>query len=463
MAGSAAAPRVLIAAIAIAAMAWLAAAVSVAPATRGAAYGAFYANFAGEELMRAMNADRTSLGLAPLGTDSTLEGIARDRALACPSDPNLTIRGRARDMADRGYLSHTVPGCSDSAGGTFDAFDLLKAFGYSYAAAAEDIADNNYPSGATAYATGCSLNGSGCSGSITLPETVAVAARSFMSSSAHRANLLSTTYDRFGCGSWASASGYHYFACYFSQSGNGTLDRTGPAIGHESGVGGVFAVGSTVTFTASAADAHSVLSDGWAALDGVHIRNWAWNHAGATSSLSATASSLKAGTHTFTWWVRDASTHATSATFTFSVASSGGATPKPAATPKTSPRPSPATTATPSPTGPSAPPAALASPAPTQPSTASDLLGSEAPGVTPGPAGFAIAGGSVPPGGGSSGSGRPAARPSSTASEASLLALLAVVAAGSLALLIRVGPGRLGRTLRNLLPERPDGAPRRRG
>lgn len=361
-------PRVVLLAVAI--LAWPAAG---GPPARAAAYDGFYANFAGEELMRAVNADRTSLGLAPLATDSTLASIARDRALACPSNGRLTIRGRARDMADRGYLGHTIPGCTDSSGGAFDTFDLLKAFGYTYAGAAENIGDNNYPASATTYATGCGLGGGGCRGSTTLPRTVAVVERSFMSSSQHRTNLLSSSYGRFGCGAWASASGYRYFACYFISSGNGTLDGTGPAIGQKSGVGVTFAAGSRPTFTASASDSHSVLSDGWAAIDGVHIRDWAWDHAGSTSSLSATAPALKSGSHTFTWWVRDASTNATTASFQFSVSSSGGGgggggltptpTPRSVSTPRPSPRPTARVSAAPGPTP------SLEAPASSQPST----------------------------------------------------------------------------------------------
>ena len=44
-------------------------------------------------------------------------------------------------------------------------------------AAAEDVADNNYPTTPTTYRTGCDIGGTGCHGSITLPWTVAVAER----------------------------------------------------------------------------------------------------------------------------------------------------------------------------------------------------------------------------------------------------------------------------------------------
>lgn len=273
-----------------------------------AAYERFYASFSGEELMRAMNADRVARGLAPYATDSTLERIARDRPLTCPSNSSLVIRGRARDMADRNYLSHSIKGCYTSSGSAFTSFDLLRAFGYTFTAAGEDIADNNYPASATTYRTGCSLYGTYCHGSTTLPWTVAVAERGFMSSSVHRANILSTRYDRFGCAAWASSTGFHYFACYFIRSGNGLLDTVAPSISNVSGIGATYRVGSTPTFTATASDSLSLLSDGFANLDGARIRNWAWDHAGQSATMSVTVPALTAGTHTLKWWVRDAST-----------------------------------------------------------------------------------------------------------------------------------------------------------
>lgn len=294
-------------------------AASWAPPARAAAYDRFYANFAGEELMRAMNADRRARGLPLLAADSTLEGIARDRALACPSNKSLTIRGRARDMAERDYLSHAIKGCSDANGGTFDAFDLLRGFGYTFVAAGEDIANNNYPSSAVTYRTGCALGGGSCHGAITLPWTVAVAERSFMNSSQHRANILSTSYGRFGCAAWTSSAGFHFYACYFVRYGNGQLDGYGPVIGSVSGVGATFKAGSTPTFSATASDALSLLSDGYASLDGIRLRSWAWDHAGTSASMAVTVPALTVGTHTFRWWVRDASAHARARSFQFTV------------------------------------------------------------------------------------------------------------------------------------------------
>lgn len=284
-----------------------------------AAFDRFYANFAGEELMRAINLDRVALGIRPYARDATLEAIARDRAVACPSNSRLVIHGRVEDMAERGYFSHTIPGCTAADGTPFDTFDLLKRAGYSVVVRGEDISSNNYPFSAVSYAVGCSVTASACHGSTTLPWTVAVVERGFMGSVGHRANLLSTGYDRFGCAAWRSSGGSNLYSCYFTKGGNGTLDGTGPAIGGLTGVGAWYRTGSTVTFSASFNAGASVLSDGYVALDGHHVRNWAWDHVGAAAGTSVTIGSLKAGKHTLTWWARDASTNVNHVSLTFTV------------------------------------------------------------------------------------------------------------------------------------------------
>ena len=313
--------------------------VGPAPTAQAAAYDRFYANFAGEELMRAINADRVALGKPAYTRDATLAAIARDRPATCPSNASLTIRGRARDMADRNYLSHTIPGCTLN-GQSYDALDLLATEGYSAVARGEDISSNNFPSSATSYATGCSVTATSCHGSTTLPWTVEVVERGFMSSSGHRANLLSTTYTRFGCGAWRSSSGTNYYSCYFTQGGNGTADGSGPAIGGLTGVGASYPVGSTPTLQAGFTDGASLLADGWMGIDGKHVRDWAWDHAGSEATVTVTTGPLTAGSHTVTWWVRDTSTNARSTTFQIHVGGSG--TPPP--TPRPTPRPTPAPT-----------------------------------------------------------------------------------------------------------------------
>ena len=65
-------------------------------------------------LMRLINLDREALGLKPYLIDGRLAEIARDAPFTCPTDPARTFNGRARDMADRGYFAHEVPGCFSS-------------------------------------------------------------------------------------------------------------------------------------------------------------------------------------------------------------------------------------------------------------------------------------------------------------------------------------------------------------
>jgi uncharacterized protein YkwD len=196
--------------------------------TSAAVYDRFDGTFQAQQLARVVNADRAALGLPALQVDSGLAAVARDRSLTCPSRSSLTIRGRARDMADRGYLSHQIQGCRKRSGAAFDAFDLLAAFGYTWSAVGENIATNNYPATATTYATGCNTNGGSCSGRVTgVPWAVAVVERGWMSSSAHRANVLSRTFRRLGCGAWDGSGGQHYYACYFIAGGTSPRATSG--------------------------------------------------------------------------------------------------------------------------------------------------------------------------------------------------------------------------------------------
>ena len=82
----------------------------------------------------------------------------------------------------------------------------------------------------TTYKVGCDSNGSNCKGgTITVSKTVATAQRNFMSSSTHRAVELSTTYDRFGCGSSkAPDSARVYYACLFTAGGPTVLAKPTP-------------------------------------------------------------------------------------------------------------------------------------------------------------------------------------------------------------------------------------------
>lgn len=172
----------------------------------------------GTELMRLTNLDRWALGKPALAIDSTLATFARDLSFACPTNASLVLRGRAQDMADRGYFSHSVVGCLRTDGSTASVLDIMAdVLGYR-TTRAENIAWNNYGTEAAAYGYGCAPDGTGCAGSTPTIKTVEVAERGFMQSPGHRASILGG-FDRFGCGSAFAADGSRYYACVFSLGG----------------------------------------------------------------------------------------------------------------------------------------------------------------------------------------------------------------------------------------------------
>jgi uncharacterized protein YkwD len=115
---------------------------------------------------------RGANGLAGLSLDSTLVAIARQRA---------------QDMASNNYFSHTT-----LSGG--NVFNIMDAYGYSYALAGENIARNNYPTS----------------------QSVDVAMDGFMNSPGHRANILEPQFTRVGIGVAIDASGLIYYAVVFA-------------------------------------------------------------------------------------------------------------------------------------------------------------------------------------------------------------------------------------------------------
>ena len=100
-----------------------------------------------QELLALTNQARASAGLRALRWDSTLASIAR---------------WRSKDMIDRDYFSHDIPGCGQAS--STSSSDR----GYCYKIAGENIGWNTYP------------------------DDVATAAiqQMFMDSSGHRANIL---------------------------------------------------------------------------------------------------------------------------------------------------------------------------------------------------------------------------------------------------------------------------------
>jgi len=310
------------------------------PGARAAAYDRFYADYQGEELMRVLNADRTALGKSAIPADPILIALARDTPVLCPKPSSLTVLGRVRDMAERGYWAHDVAGCTDSAGGTFDVFDMLGLIGYASTATAENLAKDNYPSSSTTYTTGCT--NPPCATVEGVPWNVATAEGGWMSSSTHRANLLGA-YSRFGCAAWMGAGGYAIYACIFASGSTSPSDTTAPTISGVTGENAAFPAGARPTFTATATDGQTRLSDGYASIDGVHVKDWAYDHGGPSASLSVSAPPLADGLHTFVWRIRDVATNARSYSFSFTIGAGSSAPPgpSPSATATASPVSSP--------------------------------------------------------------------------------------------------------------------------
>jgi hypothetical protein len=280
-----------------------------APAS-AATYSGFYADFSAMSLMRLTNLDRFNLGHKRLKVDQYLVSLARDMPFTCPSNGN-TYRGRARDMAARDYLSHAIKGCRKSDGSAYTIQNLLKRAGYS-TYTGENIGVNNWPDSGASYKYGCSIDGSRCDGSTATTAPVATVEKMWMRSSGHRANILNSNYDRFGCAAWKASDGNKYFACIFAKGGPKKVDTSYPTVGGLSDNTGSARRGETLSFKASFGDGFR-LSDGWVSVDGAQKRGWSWDLdvTSASQTLSLDPAKLSAGTHTIEWSVRDVAGHVT--------------------------------------------------------------------------------------------------------------------------------------------------------
>jgi uncharacterized protein YkwD len=132
-----------------------------------------------QRMLELMNRDRAANGLGALVADGTLAASAED---APYNGCGFTVLGRAKDMGQRNYFSHTILGCA-----TQSVFNILSATGLVYSGAAENI---GWMNGTT---------------------DPAVAAENiynqFMASSGHRANILNPSFTKVGIGSWHTSSG----------------------------------------------------------------------------------------------------------------------------------------------------------------------------------------------------------------------------------------------------------------
>lgn len=116
------------------------------------------------EVVRLVNIERQTRGLAPLKEDWQLSRVARYKS---------------QDMKDKGYFSHTSPTYGSP-------FQMMKSFGISYKSAGENIARGQ--------------------------STPAAVVNAWMNSSGHRANILSKSFTHIGVG---YVSGGHYWTQMF--------------------------------------------------------------------------------------------------------------------------------------------------------------------------------------------------------------------------------------------------------
>lgn len=141
-----------------------------APQAKAAAFDAHYTSASlqaqEQEAGNLLNYDRSRYNLPALAIDPELSHIARIKS---------------QDMLERGYFAHTSPTYGDVRA-------MLTHFGYSYTAASENIARHS---------------------------TIEKAQAAFLSSPAHRRNVLSTAYTKVGIGVAVAPAGYVYVTQIF--------------------------------------------------------------------------------------------------------------------------------------------------------------------------------------------------------------------------------------------------------
>jgi len=136
------------------------------------------------DLVALTNRSRASAGLKALRVDSTLASVAR---------------WRSKDMIQRDYFSHSIPGYGK-------VWDKLHAIGYCYKVGGENIGWNNYP------------------------DDIATAAihKMFMNSSGHRANILGKAWDVIGVGAYKGPTGKKMWTVLFADKCGGTSTAPRP-------------------------------------------------------------------------------------------------------------------------------------------------------------------------------------------------------------------------------------------
>ena len=132
-----------------------------------------------QRVLELINRDRAANNLSPVVADPTLSGEAED---APYSGCGFTVAGRAMDMGQRNYFSHTILNC-----GVQGVFNILDSSGLVYSGAGENIAWMN---------------------ATTDPLVAAENLHNqLMNSSGHRANILNPNFNAVGIGSWHTETG----------------------------------------------------------------------------------------------------------------------------------------------------------------------------------------------------------------------------------------------------------------
>jgi uncharacterized protein YkwD len=134
------------------------------------------------QLVALTNQARAAAGRRSLRVDSVLTSLAR---------------WRSKDMINRGYFSHQIPG-----GGTV--FDVMQRKGYCFKLAGENIGWNSYP------------------------DDIATRAvhEQFMNSSGHRANILGAAWDVIGVGAYKGPTGKKMYTVIFADKCGTTTKPT---------------------------------------------------------------------------------------------------------------------------------------------------------------------------------------------------------------------------------------------
>ena len=136
------------------------------------------------ELIALTNRSRASAGLRSLRVDSTLTSVAR---------------WRSKDMIERDYFSHDIPGYGS-------VFKKLDSIGYCYHVAGENIGWNTYPD----------------------DDATAAIHQMFMDSPEHRANILGKAWDVIGVGAYKGSDGKKMWTVLFADKCGSTATTAKP-------------------------------------------------------------------------------------------------------------------------------------------------------------------------------------------------------------------------------------------